>query len=581
MEFVDQLKSSVDIVQTIGEYVRLRKTGQRYTGLCPFHNEKTPSFSVNPQHQFFKCFGCGEAGDVISFVMKYEGISFQEALKQIAERNGIPMPKRTGYADEETRHRASVYRMHEVAEKEFQKQLHGDAGAEARRYLTGRGVSEESIVRFGIGYAPRGNILMRVLRDAGFTSEEMEHSGLVLKREDGTLFDRFRNRLMFPIHNESGKPIAFGGRALAADDQPKYMNSPETKIYRKSHVLYNMHRAKEGIRKLDRAVLVEGYMDAIGATTAGVAETIASCGTSLTAQQVQQIRRQTQNIVVNFDPDAAGANAAERSIQMLLAEGMRVRIVTLEGGLDPDEYAREHGGEAYQHHIAHAQSYFHWLADRAKARYDVRSAEGRYAAFQFLLPAIQGLSDKLERVAVANDVAGSLGVEPGLVLDQFRKMAGDRREAASSTPLRETLRHADRILLRVLVSGEEIPVELFEMLDKLESRKTCTAARIYDAVITIYRGGAGITYAALHARLAEADQQLLAEALLINETDSEQPTLEEGFACIERLAREEQQQTITDLKARIRDISRRGDLAEALKLQEELVRVERKSPFAG
>ena len=572
MEFVDQLKNSVDIVQTIGEYVRLRKVGQRYVGLCPFHNEKTPSFSVNPQHQFFKCFGCGAGGDVVAFVMKYESISFPEALKQLAERNGIPMPQRTGYADEETRQRAAIYRMHELAEREFQTQLRGENGAEARRYLAGRGVSGDAIAHFGLGYAPRGNGLARILREAGFSSAEMEMSGLVLKRDDGSLFDRFRHRLIFPIHNESGKPIAFGGRALSADDQPKYLNSPETRIYRKSMVLYNMHRAKEGIRKLDRAVLVEGYMDVIGATSAGASDVIASCGTSLTAQQVHQIRRQTQNIVVNFDPDAAGANAAERSIQLLLAEGLRVKIVTLDEGLDPDDYARKHGAEAYQRHLTNAQSYFHWLADRARTKYDLRSAEGRFAAFQFLLPAIQGLPDKIERVAVANDVASYLGVEASLVLDQFRKMAADRRESSGTPPPREKLRHSDRILLRVLMGAEDLPVELFEMLEKLESRKTTIAARIYDVVIGLYRNQAPVTFAAVHERLQETDQELFAEALLRDETESAPPTLDEGFACIEALVREEEQQTRATLKARIREAERKGDIAEAMRLSQELSR---------
>ena len=570
VEFVEQLKSSIDIVQTIGEYVRLRKTGQRYTGLCPFHNEKTPSFSVNPHHQFFKCFGCGEGGDVVTFVMKYESISFGEALKQLAERNGIPMPKRTGFADEETKQRASIYRMHEMAEREFQNHLRSEAGAEARRYLAGRGVSQESIGHFCLGYAPRGNALVKALRDAGFNNEEMEAAGLALKRDDGSLFDRFRHRLMFPIHNESGKPIAFGGRSLSPDDQPKYMNSPETKIYRKSTVLYNLHRAKETIRKRDRVVLVEGYMDAIGASVAGITEAVASCGTSLTAQQVQHIRRQTQNIAVNFDPDAAGANAAERSIQMLLAEGMRVRMVTLAGGLDPDEYAREHGAEAYAQQIDGAQSYFHWLAERARTKFDMRSAEGRYAAFQFLAPAIQGLTDKLERMAVANDIAGYLGVEAGMVLDQFRKMALGQQDARTAAPVRETLRHSDRILLRVLLSSEDIPAALFEMLDKLESRKHCTAARLYEAVLTVYRNGERVSYGTIHARLSERDQELLAEGLLRSATEEGQPSVEEGLACIEALARDEEKRDRVDLKTRIREAERRGDLAEALRLNEQL-----------
>lgn len=453
MEFAEQVKSSVDIVNVVGEYVRLRKVGTRYAGLCPFHNEKTPSFSVNPQHQFFHCFGCQEGGDVIAFVMKHESLSFWEALKLIAERNGIPVPKRVGYQDDDSKVRGAVYRMHEVAEAEFRRQLANDSGAEARAYLQKRGISTESVEQFGLGYAQRNGGLVRLLQK-DFGPAEIEESGLALKRDDGTLYDRFRNRLMFPIHNESGKPIAFGGRTLSAEDNPKYMNSPETKIYRKSSVLYNMHRAKDGIRSVDRLVLVEGYMDVIGAFAAGVREVIASCGTALTSQQVAGLRRQSSNIVVNFDADDAGAKAAERSIQMLLAEGMRVRVLSLEGGLDPDEYCREHGAEAYVKQIEQARGYFHWLADRARTRHDMRTAEGRYAAFQILLPAIQALNDKLERAAVVNDVAGYLGIDKALVLESFRGLASERK-ASAPAPVRESMRHTDRILLGVLL-GEAL-----------------------------------------------------------------------------------------------------------------------------
>ncbi len=573
MEFVDQVKSSIDIVNVIGEYVRLKKTGARYTGLCPFHGEKTPSFSVNPQHQFFKCFGCGEAGDVIAFVMKHDGLSFFEALKLLAERNGIPIPKRTGYADEDAKSRSAVYRIHELAEVEFRRQLASEAGSEARRYLENRGVTRDSVERFGLGYAPRNGVVTRLLQKEGFSAAEVEESGLVLKRDDGTLFDRFRHRLMFPIHNESGKPIAFGGRALSEEDNPKYLNSPETKIYRKSAVLYNMHRAKEGIRGVDRAVLVEGYMDAIGVAAAGVREVIASCGTALTSQQVQGLRRQTSNIVVNFDADTAGAKAAERSIQLLLAEGMRVRVLTLDGGLDPDEYCRRHGAEAYLRQIEQARGYFHWLSDRARTRFDMRSADGRYAAFQFLLPAIQTLTDKLERAAVVNDVAGYLGVDSGLILESFRKMASERRPGIAE-PIRGAMRHTDRILLSVLLSETEMREEFFGYLKALPSLKSGSAGKIYEAILALHEAGGHCTYGALHGRLAEPEQEMLAAALLNDDAALRSPSVEEGMACLEALVEDERSRERSGIKIRIREAEHSGNLTEALRLSEELHRLQ-------
>jgi DNA primase len=375
MDFAEQVKSSVRIEEVVGEVVRLRKSGtHRYMGLCPFHNEKSPSFTVHVTLQIYKCFSCGEGGDVFSFVMKTQGVSFFEALKLLAERHGIPMPKRSQYADEDARKRGALFQLHELAQENFRANLRGPAGETARNYLARRGLSAETIEHFGLGYSDRsGRALLRLFEQRDFSGSQMEESGLAGRRQDGSLYDRFRNRLMFPIHNESGKIIGFGGRALADDDQPKYLNSPETPIYKKSHVLYNLHRAKDAIRKEDRVILVEGYMDAIGVSAAGFAAVVASCGTALTAQHVQALKRHTQRILVNFDPDAPGANAAERSINTLLAEGMHARMVELDGGLDPDEYCRERGAEAYQAKLDGAKGYFYWLADRARNKYDIHA----------------------------------------------------------------------------------------------------------------------------------------------------------------------------------------------------------------
>ena len=436
MDFVEQLKSSIDIVKVVGEYVRLRRVGAtgRYLGLCPFHQEKSPSFNVNQGRQFFKCFGCGVGGDALKFVMDIEGMTFPEALKYLAERNGIPMPKRTEYADADSKLRGALHDIHAIATKLYQSALASPQGADARAYLTKRGLTQELIETFELGYSdPAGQALMRRLSQESFTPEQIEASGLVRRRnESAGHYDTFRGRLMFPIHNESGKVIAFGGRALGADDQPKYLNSPETPIYKKTATLYNLHRARDGMRKSNRAVLVEGYMDVIGVYAAGVGEVVASCGTALTNPQVRALHRHADTVIVNFDPDAAGANAAERAIQILLDESLHVKVLALDGGLDPDEYVKQNGAEAYRAKLDAAPGYFHWLADRARARFDMRSSDGRMDAFKFLLPAVQRIPDKLERAAVASDIAGYLGVEPGLVLDEFKRASLERRPSGAS-----------------------------------------------------------------------------------------------------------------------------------------------------
>jgi DNA primase len=575
MDFKEQLKSSVDIVQVVSEYLPLRKAGpMRYVGLCPFHSEKTPSFSVHAGHQFYKCFGCNAGGDVIKFVMEIDRLSFYEALKLLAERHGIPMPKRTEYADPETRLRAAIYQMHELAVELFHSQLNAPAGTETRAYLERRGVSPAIAEQFGIGYADRsGRTLLRLLEQHHFSAEQLEASGLVMRRPDGSFYDRFRHRLMFPIHSESGKVIAFGGRALAPDDEPKYLNSSETPIYTKSHVLYNLHRAKQGIRKADRVILVEGYMDAIGLTANGIAEVVAPCGTALTASQVQAMKRHSTKIVVNFDPDPAGANAAERAITLLLDEGMHVRILELDTELDPDEYCKERGVEAYQACLNKAKGYFYWLADRARARFDMRTAEGRVAAFQFLLPSIQRLGDKIERMAVANDVAAYLGVEAGLVLENFRKAALERRRhQAPAGP--DPVAPAERILLLLLLANTEARQRFLPALKPLPVIERFRTLRIFQVLFALYESGAAITFDEVYARLEKDDQDLLASVVFTGETEESALSLEQGEACLRSLQAASRKAQVAEWKSRIKAAERAGNLAEALELAAELRRLE-------
>jgi DNA primase len=580
MDFVEQLKSSVDIVSVVGEYVRLKKSGtQRYMGLCPFHSEKTPSFTVHVVHQFYKCFSCGAGGDVVKFVMEKEGISFYEALKLLAERYGIPMPKRSQYADEDSKLRGAIYQMHELAQENFRANLDGPAGEAARGYLARRGVTPETAGQFGLGYSDRsGRALLRLFEQRNFPAAQMDQAGLVGKRQDGSMYDRFRNRLMFPIHNESGKIIGFGGRALASPegtpDEPKYLNSPETPIYKKSYILYNLHRAKEAIRKDDRVILVEGYMDAIGVTAAGFRSVVASCGTALTAQQVQTLKRHTQKIVVNFDPDAPGANAAERSISLLLEEGMQVRIMELDGGLDPDEYCKQRGAAAYQERLEGAKGYFYWLADRARARYDLRTTEGQVAVLQFLVPAVQRIPDRLERLQIAVDVAGYVGVDQanqGRVIDAFKKAAVDRQEKTLEPP-KIPLRHDERMLLNALLAEPEMWSEVIGELKSIETIDSFSSRRIFQAIFALHEAGGRLSFEEVHARLEESDQSLLAQAVL---SEDARTSREEVLAAIEKMRRTGEQQRRSQLKARIYESEREGKWEEALRLTGELQGLDR------
>ncbi|HVX66224.1 MAG TPA: DNA primase [Bryobacteraceae bacterium] len=582
MEFVEQLKSSIDIVDVVGQYVRLRKAGPtRWVGLCPFHTEKTPSFGVHAVHQFYKCFGCGAGGDAIKFVMEIEALTFYEALKLLSERYGIPMPRRSEYSDPETKLRAALYRMHEMAQQIYQHALASPAGADARAYLAKRGLTPALIEEFGLGFAERsGQRLVRAFEKEGFTREQMEESCLVLRRTEGEgSYDRFRGRLMFPIQDESGKVIAFGGRALGAGEEPKYLNSAESEsgrsLYKKTRVLYNLHRAKTAIRSADRAVLVEGYMDVIGVWAAGVKEVVASCGTSLTVPQVRAIKRHSEKIVVNFDSDAAGVNATEKYIQTLVEEGMSVRVLELEGGLDPDEYCKAHGADVYRQHVDRAPGYFLWLADRARSKYDMRTSEGRIAGLKFLLPAIQRISDKLERATVANDVANYLGVEAGLVLEYFRKSAVERRDQALPAQ-REPVHIVEAMLLHAVLDSAELRPRVIERLRHAPGFEEFATRRIFQAIFAIEDSGGTLRVPDLAARLEEKDQQLLSELLFADRTEEEAESIGERVeACLAALEKSGREAQRAALKAKIKEAERAGMLGEALRFVEELNRLER------
>jgi DNA primase len=578
MDFVEQLKSSIDIVTVVGEYVRLRRVGAtgRYVGLCPFHQEKTPSFNVHQTRQFYKCFGCGAGGDALKFVMEVDGLAFPDALKLLAERNGIPMPKRNEYSDTDSRLRGALLEMHARAAELYQAALRGPQGGEARAYLARRGVSPEVIETFQLGFSDAaGQALTRRLTEERFSTEQLQASGLSRRRDDGSgFYDYFRGRLMFPIHNESGKVIAFGGRAMRNDDQPKYLNSPETPIYRKTSTLYNLHRAREAMRRSNRAVLVEGYMDAIGAYAADVREVVASCGTALTNPQVRAIHRHADTVVVNFDPDDAGGNAAERAIQLLLDEGLHVRVLTLDGGLDPDEYVKHNGAEAYRARLDAAPGYFHWLADRARARFDMRGADGRMDAFKFLLPAVQKIADKLERAAVANDIAGYLGVDPGLVLDQFKRAATERRGALPDTgrsPARLEIPALERILVQALVSSGETRREILpRLLPPLTAR--FATREIFEALAQM--GSAPLSFAALDARLSEPARALLHDILTADEIGDDATCLAQAEACLRRLGDDFRRRQMDEIRSRVKSAEREGNIAEVVRWTGELIRLD-------
>ncbi|MGB6266387.1 MAG: DNA primase, partial [Candidatus Acidiferrales bacterium] len=427
--FAEKVKQQADIVRVIGEYVRLKKSGANFTGLCPFHQEKTPSFAVHQTKQIYHCFGCGVGGDVFKFVMEMEKCQFPEAIRIVAEKSGIRVPPPRERSPEERREnqqRASLVELHKEAAAWFARQLlETPEGKIALAYLEDRGLDRDTIKRFGLGYAPgSGDALLRAMKQK-YPEKLLDSAGLFSRDQGGRLYDKFRRRILFPIANESGKVIAFGGRAMG-DEVPKYMNSPETPIYSKSTVLYHLDRAKEALRQSDYAVLVEGYMDAIAVARAGIGNVVASCGTSLAEPQVKLLGRFTRRIVVNYDPDAAGQAATERSLTLLLEKEFDVRVLALPGKADPDKFIKEQGIDAYRKLLAQAPPYLDYLIGRAR-RMDRTTAAGKVAALNFLMPYVQRLPNRLLRSEWATRIASELRVDEPVLRESLRKAADERR----------------------------------------------------------------------------------------------------------------------------------------------------------
>jgi DNA primase len=464
--FAQTVKEAADIVKVIGEYVRLRKSGaQNFTGLCPFHQEKSPSFSVNAQHSYFYCFGCHQKGDVFTFVQKIENISFPEAVRTVAQKAGIALPKREWNSPEEAAQaglRRQLIDIHEAATQYFQQALQSAEAARAREYLSSRAVSAETAATFRIGYAPDDFNHMREALSKHFNDEAMRSSGLFSSKEQnddgrpaGNLYARFRKRITFPICNEAGKTIAFTARALSSDEKsgPKYLNSPETPLYTKGQVLFNLDKAKAAIRQQDYALLVEGQMDCIRVFTAGIQPVIATSGTAFTEHQVRLLSRFTKRVVVNFDPDTAGANAAEKSLALLTEAEFEVRIVTLEGGLDPDRFVQENGIAAYAEALRTAKPHAEYLIERARALFPQRTAEAKVKAVNFLLPHLRRLPSAIQRTQFVEDAAQKLGIDSSLVRQELQHAATHRLESVRSNA-GQAMNETERILLRALVMPE-------------------------------------------------------------------------------------------------------------------------------
>jgi DNA primase len=579
MSQVDQVRAAADIVKITGDYVKLRKSGANFVGLCPFHHEKTPSFAVHPTKQIFHCFGCGVGGDVFKFVMMIENLSFPEALRRVAEKVGIVLREREGGegTDERARERTALFKLHEAAAKFYSAQLGATAeGRAARGYLADRGLDDATVARFRLGYAPaNGQALTQYLEDLGFRAEISEKSGLVLRGEEGKRrFDRFRRRIIFPISNESAKVVAFGGRALG-DDQPKYLNSPETPIYTKGRVLFHLDGAGSGIRKLDYAILVEGYMDSIAVASAGIDNVVASCGTSLSEGQIRLLARYTRRVIVNYDPDSAGVAATERSLDLLLEEGFEAKVLALPGGLDPDSFIRKRGAAEYKERLSAAPSYLDYLTERAAARHDLGRPEGKVAAANAVMPYLARVPNAMLRAELANRLAERLKLDGKLLQEELRRSARSRSEPSQTSGAATGVRvdaasikatPAERKLLRAFF---ESPAMVEEFLPKLVeggfAEGLATEATLR-RLLELHRTGEKLDLTRVEEWLDESGQRIVYDCAM--ET-GETPDLALVRACVQSLEVRKADRTRENLQSAIQAAEREGDKARLSQLLED------------
>src|SRR5271165_4851527 len=555
--FAERVKQQADIVRVVGEYVRLKKTGKDFSGLCPFHQEKTPSFTVSPIKQIFYCFGCGKGGDVFNFVREVEKCEFPEALRIVAEKCGIALPSKREHSPEERRenqHRALILEMHRAAQGFYTKQLGSTPeGRVARAYLEDRGLNMAAIEQFGIGYAPSGgDALLRFLRPKYKDEKLLVDSGLISRDQSGRMFDRFRRRITFPIANDSGQIVAFGCRALG-DDMPKYLNAPETPIYSKSNVLYHLDRAKEALRRSDFAVLVEGYMDAIAVARAGISNVVASCGTSLAEPQIKLLSRFTKRVIINYDPDNAGQMAAERSVALLLEQDFEVRVLALppvgDKKADPDLFIRERGVEEYTKLLKDSPPYVDYLIARAR-KMDLTTGEGKRRAVNFLLPYVQKIPNTILRSEWATRIAQQLHLDEPVLRAALSKAATQRHSELKIQPelVGRSAKPVERRLIRMLAEADGFRRELAQRLETAQLYHGLETEKVFAALIAASLADEPMQATEVAAHLEERDRRILFEILF---EEASEPTWEEAVSCVEALQHRQAERELAEVQRSI------------------------------
>jgi DNA primase len=584
-EVTDEIRRRVGILDVVSPHVTLRRSGRRYSGLCPFHSEKTPSFSVDPERGFFYCFGCHAGGDVFDFVMRMGSLTFGEARQELATRAGIQLEIPMG-GEPGTGERERLLRAVAEATAYFRSQLSGRTGDDVRRYLASRGVEPRTMEKFRLGFAPPGwDNLLRALQARGFDPTMVEHAGLAVARSaGGGYYDALRDRLVFPIHDLQGRPVAFGGRVLDGGT-PKYLNTRETSLFTKGKTLYALNDARDTIRETGEAVVVEGYMDALTCHQYGITNAVASLGTALTLDQVRLLKRFTGRAILVYDSDAAGIGAAERGLDVFDQAELPVRVVVLPGESDPDAYLRREGAEAFRRACAAALPIFDYRLAMAERRDDSRTVEGKVGIVNELGPLIISVSNPVRQGEYVRLLADRLGVREDAIRGQLgrlsRGQAGvrERRVQVELPPVPEAGARAliERELLHFLVASPAVRESLRGII---VSEAFIEPVHRELAAALLADGEEASEPGRLRERLRSETAVSLLSRFLLGEPHAKDP-VRAAEACVRRIRGIELEERIDGLMGALRDADRARDRKRVEELQAELQKLQAQKQGVG
>jgi DNA primase len=575
--FIDDLRRQADIVRVIQDYVSLKKKGANWMACCPFHQEKTPSFSVNPAKDIFYCFGCSKGGSVFNFVMEMERVSFPEAVRIVAEKTGVQMPLMVEDKKFETRKKEAdeVIEFNSLALEWWEAQL-GLESAEARQareYVEGRGISAETLKAFRMGFAPDSwDGLSNYLKEKGASAAQIERSGLVVKKDAGGFYDRFRGRLIFPVMDAQGRPVAFGGRTMQPGGEPKYLNSPETAAYTKGRHLYGLHVTRDEIRRRKFAILVEGYLDLIIPYQFGVRNAVASLGTALTPEQAKLLGRFARKIVVNYDGDKAGVQASKRAIETLLAEDFEVKVLVLPENADPDEFIRREGLEEYQRRRGEALPYIQFVLDQAMRDRNLHNPPEKDAAIGEVLPVVRAVRSTIQKREYFDIAMDTLRVDAEMRRELWSRVktgasvdgAAVQQMSVRNKTVKPTI--AEQRLLELLFADEDLRRAILPRIETTDYESLPTAG-IFRALREIEAEGARVDFGTLSEKTVEdpVAADLLPLLLMTESQRAEGEAMDDVLAiaesCLNALRLMSTDRRISELGLEMVAAERAGDLA--------------------